>query len=69
MPVKTYFTVDINEWHSLKKYDHYPSEEEIEKEIIFRFPLGYIFDQFANEKIFPVAQVNKYFTLSQKEDI
>lgn len=67
MPLKFYFVVDVNGLPTLKEYDHYPSEDEIEQEINKRFPLGFILDQFSNEKIYPIAQVRKYYKLDDME--
>lgn len=69
MSLRTFFTIEINGLNCRQEYTHYPSEEEIEEQINLRFPEGYIYDQFANEKIFPVAKVNKNYTLIDSEEI
>jgi hypothetical protein len=68
LAIKSYFVIDVNRLPILKEYDHYPSEAEIEQEIYNRFPGGFILDQFSNEKIYPVAQVKKFYKLSNPEE-
>ncbi|WP_270167519.1 hypothetical protein [Paenibacillus sp. SYP-B4298] len=64
MALRTYFVIEVSGLPVINKYSHYPSEEEIEAEILNRFPNGFIYDQFSKEKIYPVVQVKKFYELA-----
>jgi hypothetical protein len=66
MPLQTVFVIELNGLPVRKEFDHYPTHQEIEEEISERFSGGFIYDQFANENIYPRAQVHKFYKL--KED-
>lgn len=69
MPLAIKFTIDINGQMGRNFYDSYPTEKEIEKAITEMFPHGYIYDQFADENIYPIAQVKKIYRLRNTEGI
>ncbi|MBU9711103.1 hypothetical protein [Evansella tamaricis] len=68
MTLKIVFVIQINQLPISKEYEYYPTTEEIEQEIKYRFPNGYIYDSFSNENIYPRAQVKKIYKLDQKEE-
>ncbi|AST93036.1 hypothetical protein BC6307_18115 [Sutcliffiella cohnii] len=67
MAIEAFFTIEINGLKGRKLFDTYPTEDEIEKAIRDMFPQGYIYDQFADEYIYPIAQVKKIYKLKEKE--
>ncbi|WP_342515578.1 hypothetical protein [Sutcliffiella sp. FSL R7-0096] len=69
MPLEISFTIEINGQTGRNFYDSYPTEKEIEKAITDMFPQGYIYDQFAGENIYPIAQVKKVYRLRNMEGI
>jgi hypothetical protein len=66
--LQTVFKIIVNDLPSWKEFNHYPTEEEIETEMLNRFPNGFIDDQFSNEKIYPIAKVDKYYKLKTEGD-
>ncbi|WP_078379127.1 hypothetical protein [Sutcliffiella halmapala] len=69
MPLDISFTIEINGLPTRKFYDSYPTEKQIEQAIRDMFPQGRIYDQYADDYIYPIAQVKKLYKLRDTEEI